>query len=415
MSWHAYLISAALGLIVGIEREKSASSTRTMGVRTFLLIAILGALTGDVHEPLLQVVLAFGTLALVVTSYAKGRAKVRTAAPSPLRSEHDLGLTTEFAAIVVFVLAYLSHQLPTLAVLFAPILALLLFSKKALHHFTDRLKASELQAALLILLIGVTVVTLVPDKAIDPWGILNPKKFGFLILILAGLEFAGYVLAKIVGDHRSQLLMGFLGGMVSSTVVTLATARSYAQRQVSLRAGLVTVVAAIMASLIQLLVIVAVVSMDLAVKLALPVLICEGLGAIFLWIASRRLVEKTRQAEMRSPLDLWGVFRLAILMILILGFVAEVQVLLGDEATRLTAFLAGLFELHGVSLATATLVVQGKLSLALAEEALLLAIAASLIAKSGLAWIVQRSRFAALLSAIASVVLLVLGGVYVLA
>ncbi len=104
-------------------------------------------------------------------------------------------------------------------------MALILFSKTWLHRFTNAIKPSELQAALLLLLAGVSIISLVPDSPIDRWAIFNPRKFGYIVLILATLEFSSYVLTKMIGQKTGTLVVGFLGGLVSSTAVLVSTAR----------------------------------------------------------------------------------------------------------------------------------------------------------------------------------------------
>ncbi len=67
--WQPYLISTAIGLLVGIEREKDQHDQKEMGVRTFLLISLIGAIAGDVQNSLLSVVFATFVFGLILISY----------------------------------------------------------------------------------------------------------------------------------------------------------------------------------------------------------------------------------------------------------------------------------------------------------------------------------------------------------
>lgn len=385
--WQPYLISALVGLLVGLEREKAHPAQGTMGVRTFLLMSLLGAAAGAMESEGFQLLIAFFALALVVSSYVlQARRDGKDA---------DLGLTTEFAAGLVFCLGYASHTAPTLAALLGPAVALILFSKTTLHRFSRALQPAELEAALLLLLGGVVVVNLVPDKAIDPWSLFNPRKFGLLILTLATLEFSSYALVKLIGERRGSLLVGFLGGLVSSTAVTVSAARQAKATPGSWRTALASTLAAKLAALSELLLIVGLVSPSLLLGVLPAVLagLCVGALAVAL-IARGRHGGEPAPLKLRSPLDWKGVLRLSLILAAILGAISATRAWLGDQGTRALSFLTGLFELHGVSLANATLFAQEALEHEVARDGILLAVLASLVAKVALAWSLERGPYA---------------------
>ena len=68
IEWQAYLISAVIGLLVGIEREKAQPRAKTMGVRTFLLLSLLGAVAGGLHDFWLTIVLYVFALTAILLS-----------------------------------------------------------------------------------------------------------------------------------------------------------------------------------------------------------------------------------------------------------------------------------------------------------------------------------------------------------
>lgn len=390
--WQAYLISAAIGILVGIEREKAASGGKTMGVRTFLLISLLGALAGGLDQLWLSGVIAAFCFSLIVVSYFKS-------AQSGAQREH-LGVTTEFAAAIVFCLSFISHSRPVLAIVMGPVVAIVLYSKASLHRFTARVKPSELQAAILILLLGVLVLNVLEDKVVDPWGIFNPRKFGLLVLTLAGLEFASYVLTKMMSETKSTLVIGFLGGLVSSTAVLISSAKKAKSDETSRAHALGSAVAAKLASLTMLVFIVGMVSVALLQAIALPLGLCILAGAVALALILWRHPEGGAGVEVRSPLEWRGVLRLALLLGAILAAVALAKKFFGEAGTLALSFLTGMFELHGVSLATSTMFARGQLSEGAAFESILLAATASLVAKIAIAWIVERGRFAQILTLI---------------
>jgi uncharacterized membrane protein (DUF4010 family) len=372
-----------IGLLIGIEREKSQHQ-KEMGVRTFLLICLIGAIAGDLQNSWVSELIAAFVFGLILISYFMQ--------VSSRDTRIDSGMTTEFAAGIVFCLGYTAHQSPVISALLGLVVALILFSKA--------IKSSELQAALLLLLAGVSVVSLVPDAVIDPWGIFNPRKFGYIVVTLASLEFSSYVLSKTIGQKAGSLVVGFLGGLVSSTAVLISSARRAKLEPSSWRALFCSALAAKLAAFIELLLIVLFVSPALFMSLVLPVGAVLIFGFIALFILAQKKADQISEPAVKSPLDWIGVFRLSIALAAILASVSLAELWLGSEATFTISFLTGLFELHGVSLANATLYSQGKLSVNVATLSVLLGLVASLVAKISISWFISPGIFARALSAV---------------
>ncbi len=212
-------VAVAIGLLIGLERERAeARKARRLfaGVRTFPLIALTGAipvLLRDVGGAAL-VVASFAAIVIVATvSYARS-----SAAGAP-------GATTEIAAIGTFLLGALAGA-GRLEVAGATgvAVAVLLAAKPRLEAFSRAITTDELAAALELAVITVIVLPLLPDRGFGPWGALNPREIWLVVILVSGLSFAGFVLIRVLGEHRGLTLTGALGGLVSSTAVTLAMA-----------------------------------------------------------------------------------------------------------------------------------------------------------------------------------------------
>ncbi|HMN68526.1 MAG TPA: MgtC/SapB family protein [Bdellovibrionales bacterium] len=389
-TWLPYIIAAGVGLLVGIEREKAHPTDKSMGVRTLLLLSLLGAVAGGLDEFWLSLLIAGFCFILIVISYFNA-SKARG-------GKVDRGLTTEFAGGIVFCLGYAAHAQPTLSALLGPVVAVVLFSKKSLHRFTHRLKSSELQAALVLLLLAVCVLSLVPDEVIDPWGIFNPRKFGLLVVTLAAIEFFSYAAAKIFGEKRSAWIIGFLGGLVSSTAVLLSSARHAAKSPKAWPNLAIAAIASKCASLVMLILIVGLVSRPLALKVAPAFAAALAVGALALLLLSRRSHQGGHELELKSPLDWKGVLRLSVLLAAILAASEGGRLLFGVDGIMLVSFLTGLFELHGVALANATMFTREHVDFATAERSMYVAGTASLFGKIAIVWIVMRGKFAVTVS-----------------
>lgn len=402
--WQPYLIAILVGMLVGIERERSHAGPKTMGFRTFLLISLLGAVAGEVDSTWLSILLAVFVFGLILVSYFTHTNSQAT--------DVDRGLTTEFAAGMVFALGYTAHSHPVLSALLGPAVALLLFSKKKLHNLIRAIRSSELEAALILLLMAVAILNVVPDKVIDPWGIFNPQKFGYLVLTLGVLEFSSYVIVKVIGVGKGSMAVGFLGGLVSSTAVTMSSAKQVSKTPDSWGHFVLSTVAAQAAALVVLLFIVFFVSPRLATELSPAIGSAILACGVAIAILYKKASSLAMQHEIKSPLDVRGVLRLALLLAAILASVSVSQKWIGASAVYTLSFVTGLFELHGMSLANSTLFAQEQLSAQVTKISICIAVLASLISKIVLAWMVAKGRYARvltlILAAVAAVVVLVM-------
>lgn len=401
-----YVVSILLGFLIGLDREKSRAPGGSMGIRTFTLIAILGTVAGTA-EVWLATLLGSFALGLVLLSYYR---------ETGLGKAADRGLTTEVAAGLVFALSFGSHQNPALAALLGTVVAMVLFWKRPLHRFTAQVSRRELEAALIILLLALSVLSFLEDKAIDPWGVFNPRKFGMVALALAAIEFSSYLAAKYLGRRKSSVLIGFLAGLVSSTALVFSTIKLSHEKPEAWRYHVSTTLVGQIASLLELIVVVTVVSSGLyqnvTLLLLLPMLSGTGISA---WLLRSGPREES-PLEVKSPLDLFGILRLSLLLALILGAVGLAQQQLGDVGRNTAVLIAGVIELHGGSMAAATLFEHDQIDMRSLLVTIGLAVLSSLAAKMIFVSSLARGNFRkafvgsyALLMAATAVSLLLIG------
>ena len=213
-------ISLALGGIVGLEREshrEPESSLGSVGVRTFALSAVLGTasvLAIDVL-PALPYVVGVGYFALLVAFFWHERRA----------TEHEVGITTQISAMVVFVVGVLVPTNPLFAASIAVIVAIVLSLKSYTSRFVRLLTPAEIISTMKFLLVTVVLLPLLPNEAVDPWGFYNPREIWLLVVLISGISFMGYFAIRFMGAKRGLALTGILGGMASSTAVTLAMSR----------------------------------------------------------------------------------------------------------------------------------------------------------------------------------------------
>ena len=215
-----FVVSIGLGVLLGLERERTKGEEGGAGVRTFALIALSGAIAGYVGESLgltwLALAMFIAIALLVVVMY------VVTAVRG------DTGITTEVSALLAFILGLLcAHGQLQLASWVAVAMALLLALKDWLHRFASRIDAADVEATLKFSIITLIILPLVPDinYGPPPLDVVNPYKIWLMVVLISALNFVSYLLVKIVGAEHGLGIAGLLGGLVSSTAVTLGFAQ----------------------------------------------------------------------------------------------------------------------------------------------------------------------------------------------
>lgn len=222
-----FAIALMIGALVGVEREKTKAAENDpagTGLRSFILIALVGAVSGWLGKSTGHLWLfGLGVLsvsATVVAGYVLGA----------MRNPDSLGRTTEMAAIAVVLLggmATLGH--PEIAVALGIVVSAVLAYRKPLHGLIERLGYDDIFAGLKLLIASFIVLPILPVGAIDPWGVLKPYSLWFLVILISSLSLVGYVATRLFGAGRGAAVTGFTGGLVSSTAVTLSFARESRQ------------------------------------------------------------------------------------------------------------------------------------------------------------------------------------------
>jgi uncharacterized membrane protein (DUF4010 family) len=206
------------GLAVGVEREwsghASGPNARFAGVRTFLLLGLVGGVSGAMAAagwPGLGAAIIAVTATLAVVAYAV--ASIQT---------QDRDGTTEMAALLVLTtgaLCGLGSRVLGSGV--AVVAALALAEKSRIQQWVGRIGQVELYAALRFAVLALVVLPLLPEGPYGPHGAIRPRELWSMVLLVSGLDFLGYLARRTAGAERGYGIAGLLGGLVSSTAVTL--------------------------------------------------------------------------------------------------------------------------------------------------------------------------------------------------
>ena len=384
--------SLAVGLLIGAERGWSARDTDdthlVAGIRTFGLSGLLGgiaALLGQ-HLGLAAWIAILLALSLLVLAGYVG---------DLLKSE-DRGMTSEIALLLTFLLGSLPlTEGPELADRGAVGVALLLSLKGALHAALRKLSAKELSGALKLLFISLVLLPVLPNRGYGPWSAFNPYETWWMVVLIAGIGFAAYVAIRLVGTRAGLLLTALLGGMVSSTAMTLTLSRMHdGERLQRLLASGLLATSALMFP--RILLEVGVINPALLARLAVPMavstLVYAG-GALLYYRRAGLEVGQNAEPPLENPFELGPALRFGALLVLILFLVNGAQRWLGDAGIYLVALLAGLSDVDAITLSLARNALEG-LNGQVATQGIFLAALSNSLVKGGLIVMIGGRRLA---------------------
>jgi uncharacterized membrane protein (DUF4010 family) len=373
-----------IGLLVGLQREYALGERKEKlfgGVRTFPLLALagcLGALLNDMTDspwPLLAVLLSLGGL-LMIAYHANTRLG-------------RLGLTTETAAILTILAGVLSYwELYALAAATGVITTLLLSLKVELHGFVQRMTREDLFATLKFAVITAVVLPVLPNRNYGPppLNVLNPSSIWLMVVFISGISFMGYVLIKAIGPRRGIGLSGLLGGLVSSTAVTLSLTQRSREQQHLIRPLALAIVASWTVMYVRVLVVVAALNAQLVTVLWMPMLASALVGLLYGgYLLTRQRTDEVAGFDLPNPFELKPALQFGALYAVILVVSRAAQVYLGDTGVYLSSAAAGLADLNAISLSMAQLSEPvGVVSQGVAARALVLAVVANTLVKGGM-------------------------------
>ena len=380
----AWQFGAALGLgmLIGLERERTRDQHRTFaGVRTFALIALLGATSVYAGEQSglawIPAVVFIAVSALVVAAY------------HVTASEDDVGFTTEVSVLLTFLIGGLcAWGQVGIAGAISVACMLLLALKGWLHNLAKRIEPSDVEATLKFAIITLIVLPLIPDTNYGPAGleVINPYKTWLMVVLIAGLNFAGYILVKVVGKEHGLGITGLLGGLVSSTAVTL----SFSQRSRT-EPGLAPVLAlAILLAwtvmFFRVVVEVAVVNSTLAKDLALGMVLMGtvSLGICFLLWKRGRSTGKAEVETGHNPFELGEAIKFGALFAVVIFIASAAQVYFGNTGLYIAGALAGLTDVDAIALSMANLALQDPASSGPAVRTVVIAVISNTMVKCGM-------------------------------
>lgn len=336
-------VSVGLGLLVGLQRQRSASPIA--GIRTFALLALYGALSALAARALGAWILAAAFLPVAALALAARLGEGRV-------EGGDAGLTTEVALLAVFVIGALpilgQRSVATVA---GAAVAVLLHLKPQLHELAGRLGERDFTAIMQFIVVALVVLPLLPDRNFGPYDAVNLRKAWLLVVLITGLSLAGYIAFKFVGARAGAVASGLLGGLVSSTATTVSFARR--TKQAPGLAPLAVLVMILAAAVL-------VVRVGLLMRVTSPGLFAAATAPLAAWLlvvalvtavlARRARGQATAAADLGNPSELRAALAFAAVYLTVLVAVAWAKERFGTAGLFVVALLSGLTDMDAITL-----------------------------------------------------------------
>ena len=348
------LVALAIGLLIGLERERrkgEGASRSPAGLRTFALVGLLGGVAALI-----------GTTGLVLV--AGSFVALGALAAYALADRKDPGLTGEVALVVTYVLGVLAQTSPTVALEAGVVVAALLAFRVQLHRFVrERISDQELLDALTFAIAAVVILPLLPNRAVDPFGLLNPFTLWRLAVVAMALSFLGHIAQRLLGGRYGLLVAGVAGGLVSSTATVAAMGARSRNHPDSAAASAAGAVASMIGSLGYLAAIIGSVSPRLVGILAVPL----GLSTVLLLTYAGWLVRRSPNPtpEAASVGRAFNGVTVLLFVVLVGSFSLASDLLirwLGAPGALVGAAVMGLADAHAPSVSMATLLTGERLA-----------------------------------------------------
>ena len=324
----------AAGALIGLERgfklRDQKEGTRVAGVRTFALLGLGSGIAGLISEaqPFAAGIIILAQLTYLAIAYSP-RLKAKGDATSPV------------AAAATIATGFLGGMGSVgLAIAAAAIIVLILALKNEFHGFIDRLDEKDVKALARFAVIALAVLPFLPDHNFGPYDAWNAAKLWWVVILVTGFSFAGYVANRIFGARHGTIATAVIGGAYSSTAVT----QSLAQRLGSCESAGAEPAGIALASAVmylRVLVLVALLATRLTLEFAIVIAPALLVGWLAGWWLYRKAPHQEGPAPPGNPIALWPALTFVVFLAAAAVAARWAQTTFGQEGIAVLLLLMG--------------------------------------------------------------------------
>ena len=375
------ILSLVLGFLLGLQREMhTIYSHKTQdfgGARTFSMIALFGFLSSWIT--------AFLPYFFLVATAVIGLLLIAAYTVNSISSP-EKGSTTEFAALITFIIGAMFNFIPPIFPVFIAIIILSILNlKDTIQEYEQTITKQDLGAAILFLVMTFVILPILPDRAIDPMQLINLHRIWIMVVLVAGISYFGYIAIRLLGSTHGIGVAGLFGGLVSSTAVAMSMARRVHENGFLAQNLAIGITLASSMMLIRAGLEIWVINPELTRPFILPIIIGSlfGYGYIgMLYLTSKR-EDIPQNIEFKNPFDLKEALVMGLLFGATLALIELANRYVGDSGVYAVAAVSAIADVDAIVLSLSSLAKNG-LPHITAHYAILIAILANTVAKAAL-------------------------------
>ncbi|MCH9742671.1 MAG: MgtC/SapB family protein [Proteobacteria bacterium] len=375
----AFVTSMAIGLFIGMERERIANATA--GLRTFALVALLGclfAMLAEVQQNLWLI--AAGLLAIAFIAIAANFRRTQAEEVHP-------GFTTEIVLLLTYGLGVAVWQgYAVLSVMLTIVTTILLYLKAELKQFSDRMTTKDINSILQFSVVSLVILPILPNQDFGPYGVFNPQQIWWMVVLISGMALTGYLALRIIGTRYGAAVLGIFGGLASSTATTMMFSRHAATHSHFVPMSAIIILIANVVVMVRLGLVASIVAPSLTTTIV-TIFSCgavPGVLMILYYWRSLSYSDALPMPEVSNPTELKTAISFALLYAGVLLVAAWLQALVGHNGLFAVALVSGLTDADASALSSLRLFSLGRLSVDDVVIAVTLALLANLVFKIGL-------------------------------
>jgi uncharacterized membrane protein (DUF4010 family) len=344
-----FLLLLGLGFFFGLAFEEfyaSAKLTRPGGVRTFPMLALVGALLYRL-DPVRLLPLSVGLLVLggwLACYYWNHLAE------TDAEGRRNVGLMVPLCSLLAYLIGPVAlAEPPWMAVGITVSGVLLLTAREKLHGFARHIEAIEIITAGKFLVLTGLVLPLLPDQPLTSLSDITPHQVWLAVLAVCTVSYASYLLQRYVAPAGAGLWVALLGGFYSSTATTVVLARHAHAEPAALRQAQTGIILATAVMYLRLLIIIGVFSWPLALGLAPALLALSAAGlamaGVWHWLSRARAGGGPAVGASSNPLELGAALVFAALFVLVSLLSAWARARYGATGIYLLAAIVGVSDI----------------------------------------------------------------------
>ncbi|MDD3721470.1 MAG: DUF4010 domain-containing protein [Lutibacter sp.] len=376
------LVATGIGFVLGLEREFSQHSKNSdifAGLRTFMIVALFGFLAAYLGITFTYLIFITGFFSVVI---------IASISYWVSSNKGDIGSTTEFAIILTFLLGglVLVGNI-NLSLALTVIILVLLSLKLTFRTIIGQLTQKELYAFVRFVVLALLILPFLPDNYFGPYNIINSREVGWIIVLVTGIDFVGYILMKFLGTEKGILLTSILGGLVSSTLVTFTFSKKSKETPQLSQNYAVGIFAAATVMVIRILLLVFIFNKAMLVQLIIPLLILllTAFGvALYFYKSKYGKPALIDEIALGDPLNIknavfFGIFYLGIL--LLVNYANQTY---GTKGIYVSSAISALADINAISISVSKLG-GTTMNILFAQNAILIAALSNTVVKIGIA------------------------------